>query len=44
MLGTSNGNVSSAAIRREAEAMFDIFPGIKPFANTLGRTLSGGQQ
>jgi branched-chain amino acid transport system ATP-binding protein len=44
MLGASNGNVSSAAIRREAEAMFDIFPGIKPFANTLGWTLSGGQQ
>jgi branched-chain amino acid transport system ATP-binding protein len=44
MLGASNGNVPGAAIRREAEAMFDIFPGIKPFANTLGWTLSGGQQ
>jgi branched-chain amino acid transport system ATP-binding protein len=44
MLGASNGNVPRAAIRREAEAMFDIFPGIKPFANTLGWTLSGGQQ
>ena len=44
MLGASNGNVPRVAIRREAEAMFDIFPGIKPFANTLGWTLSGGQQ
>ncbi len=44
MLGASNGNASSAAIRREADAMFDVFPGIKPFANALGWTLSGGQQ
>src|SRR5271170_8218494 len=44
MLGASNGNASSAAIRREADAMFDVFPGIKPFASTLGWTLSGGQQ
>ena len=44
MLGASNGNASSAAIRREVDAMFDVFPGIKPFANALGWTLSGGQQ
>jgi branched-chain amino acid transport system ATP-binding protein len=44
MLGASNGNGSSAAIRREADAMFDVFPGIRPFASTLGWTLSGGQQ
>jgi len=44
MLGASNGNASSAAIRREADAMFDVFPSIKPFANALGWTLSGGQQ
>ena len=44
MLGASNGKASSAAIQREADAMFDVFPGIKPFANTLGWTLSGGQQ
>jgi branched-chain amino acid transport system ATP-binding protein len=44
MLGASNGNASSAAIRREADAMFDVFPGIRPFASTLGWTLSGGQQ
>jgi branched-chain amino acid transport system ATP-binding protein len=44
MLGASNGSGSSAAIRREADAMFDVFPGIRPFASTLGWTLSGGQQ
>ena len=44
MLGASNGNASSAAIRREVDTMFDVFPGIKPFANALGWTLSGGQQ
>jgi branched-chain amino acid transport system ATP-binding protein len=44
MLGASNGNASASVIRREADVMFDIFPGIKPFANALGWTLSGGQQ
>jgi branched-chain amino acid transport system ATP-binding protein len=44
MLGASNGNASSAAIRREADAMFDVFPDIKRSANSLGWTLSGGQQ
>jgi len=44
MLGASNGNASSAAIRREADAMLDLFPGIRPFAHRLGWTLSGGQQ
>ena len=44
MLGASNGNASSSAIRREADAMFDIFPDIRRFADTLGWTLSGGQQ
>jgi branched-chain amino acid transport system ATP-binding protein len=44
MLGASNRNASAAAIRREADAMFDVFPGIKPFASALGWTLSGGQQ
>src|ERR1700728_57420 len=33
MLGASNGAASRSAIRREAEAMFDVFPGIKPFAS-----------
>lgn len=44
MLGASNRNASSAALRREAGAMFDLFPSIKPFAEALGWTLSGGQQ
>ncbi len=44
MLGASNGNASTAVIGREADAMFDLFPSIKPFANALGWTLSGGQQ
>jgi branched-chain amino acid transport system ATP-binding protein len=44
MLGASNGSASSAAIGREADAMFDFFPSIRPFANALGWTLSGGQQ
>ena len=43
MLGASNGNASAAAIRREADSMFDLFPAIKPFADALGWTLSGGQ-
>ena len=44
MLGASNGAASTAAIRREADAMFDLFPDIRPFADKLGWTLSGGQQ
>jgi branched-chain amino acid transport system ATP-binding protein len=43
MLGASNGNASPATIRRDADAMFDLFPAIKPFADALGWTLSGGQ-
>ncbi len=44
MLGASNGGASSAEIRREADAMFDLFPDIRRFADSLGWTLSGGQQ
>ncbi len=44
MLGASNRDASTAAIRREADTMFDFFPSIRPFADTLGWTLSGGQQ
>ena len=44
ILGASNGDASAPAIRREADAMFDLFPSIRPFANALGWTLSGGQQ
>jgi branched-chain amino acid transport system ATP-binding protein len=44
MLGASNQSASGAAIRREADAMFDLFPDIASFADALGWTLSGGQQ
>ena len=44
MLGASNGDASTVAIRRAADAMFDLFPSITPFADALGWTLSGGQQ
>jgi branched-chain amino acid transport system ATP-binding protein len=44
MLGASNGRASRAAISREAEAMFALFPDIRPFADALGWKLSGGQQ
>ena len=43
MLGASNRRASSREISREADAMFDLFPDIRTFANTLGWTLSGGQ-
>jgi len=44
MLGASNGDAASAQIRRDADAMFDLFPDIRRFADALGWTLSGGQQ
>jgi branched-chain amino acid transport system ATP-binding protein len=44
MLGASNGKASNAVIRGEANAMFDLFPEIRSFADTLGWMLSGGQQ
>ena len=44
MLGASNRSASGATIRREADAMFDLFPDIASFADALGWTLSGGQQ
>lgn len=45
MLGASNRHgVSRAQIAREADAMFDLFSDIRPFADVLGWTLSGGQQ
>jgi branched-chain amino acid transport system ATP-binding protein len=43
MLGASNRKASSAQISREADAMFDLFPDIRAFADALGWTLSGGQ-
>ncbi len=45
MLGASNRDgLSRAAIGREADGMFDIFPDIRKFRDALGWTLSGGQQ
>jgi branched-chain amino acid transport system ATP-binding protein len=44
MLGASNRRLSTNAIKREADEMFDLFPDIRPFADALGWTLSGGQQ
>jgi branched-chain amino acid transport system ATP-binding protein len=43
MLGGSNRRVGKAELSREADAMFDLFPDIRSFANALGWTLSGGQ-
>jgi branched-chain amino acid transport system ATP-binding protein len=45
MLGASNrGRVAKAELVRESDGMFDLFPDIRPFADTLGWMLSGGQQ
>ena len=45
MLGASNrGRIAKAALIRESDEMFDLFPDIRPFADALGWTLSGGQQ
>ena len=45
MLGASNrGRMPSAQRVRESDEMFDLFPDIRPFADALGWTLSGGQQ
>src|SRR6195952_469391 len=38
MLGASNRRVASAQLSREADAMFDLFPDIRSFANALGWT------
>lgn len=43
MLGASNRRIAKSALSREADAMFDLFPDIRQFANSLGWTLSGGQ-
>jgi branched-chain amino acid transport system ATP-binding protein len=44
MLGGSNRRrVAKSALSREADAMFDLFPDIRAFADALGWTLSGGQ-
>ena len=43
MLGASNRRIAKSALSREADAMFDLFPDIRRFADALGWTLSGGQ-
>jgi branched-chain amino acid transport system ATP-binding protein len=45
MLGASNrGRVAKAQLLRESDEMFDLFPDIRLFADSLGWMLSGGQQ
>jgi branched-chain amino acid transport system ATP-binding protein len=45
MLGASNrGRIAKAKLISESDEMFDLFPDIRPFADALGWTLSGGQQ
>ena len=45
MLGASSrGRIAKSALIRESDDMFDLFPDIRPFADALGWTLSGGQQ
>ena len=45
MLGASNrGRLARGALAAEADEMFELFTDIKPFADALGWTLSGGQQ
>jgi branched-chain amino acid transport system ATP-binding protein len=45
MLGAANrGRIAKAQLLRETDEMFDLFPDIRPFADALGWTLSGGQQ
>jgi branched-chain amino acid transport system ATP-binding protein len=43
MLGGSNRRASKAELSGEADAMFDLFPDIRKFSDSLGWTLSGGQ-
>jgi branched-chain amino acid transport system ATP-binding protein len=45
MLGASNrGRIAKRALIRESDEMFDLFPDLRPRADKLGWTLSGGQQ
>ena len=45
MLGASNrGRIAKTQLVKESDEMFDLFPDIRPFADALGWTLSGGQQ
>src|SRR5450631_2016701 len=42
--GSSRGRISKTVLVQESDQMFDLFPDIRPFADALGWTLSGGQQ
>src|SRR4029077_1502195 len=45
MVGPSNrGRLGRGVMSDETDGMFELFPDIKPFADALGWTLSGGQQ
>jgi branched-chain amino acid transport system ATP-binding protein len=45
MLGASNrGRIGKKQLVAETDEMFELFADIKPFADALGWTLSGGQQ
>jgi branched-chain amino acid transport system ATP-binding protein len=44
VLGGANRRMAKAALAKEADEMFDLFPDLNPFAGALGWTLSGGQQ
>ncbi len=44
LLGASNRRSARAALARDAEEMFALFPDLERFADTLGWMLSGGQQ
>jgi branched-chain amino acid transport system ATP-binding protein len=44
MLGASNRRLAKSELLRQADDMFDLFPDVRPFADALGWTLSGGQQ
>jgi branched-chain amino acid transport system ATP-binding protein len=44
LLGASNRRASRRELARDAEEMFEIFPDLRRFADTLGWMLSGGQQ
>jgi branched-chain amino acid transport system ATP-binding protein len=45
LLGASNrGRIAKAQLLTESDEMFDLFPDIRPFADALAWTLSGGQQ
>ncbi|MBV8449804.1 MAG: ATP-binding cassette domain-containing protein, partial [Hyphomicrobiales bacterium] len=45
MLGAANrGRLARRVLTDETDGMFDLFSDIRPFADALGWTLSGGQQ